>query len=577
MPSDPPTAASPLAAAPDGLGLWREVAAFLGRADTHGLDTPPRRIDTHAAAVFLAGDRAYKIKRPVRFPYLDFSTPDRREAACRREIAVDRPIAPRIYRRVVAITREPDGGLAIGGAGPAVEWAVEMNRFDETATLDRVADRGPLDPALVDDLAVTVAHLRAHTPERSAEPWIDDLAAYLDQNAEAFAARPDLFPPARAAALDRRARARLADLRDLLRARGRLGFVRLGHGDLHCGNVAVVDGRGQPFDAVEFDDAVATGDLLYDAGFLVMDLADRGDRPSARRFLDRLLFEATRLEAAARLGRRPHADAATIADTVAETLLEQIDGLAALDLFLSMRAALRAKIAAARAPHLGDAERRDAEAEAARLFLAAADHLSAATPRLVAIGGLSGAGKSRAAIAVAPLLEPSPGALVLRSDEIRKLVVGVPFTTRLAADHYAAPVTARVYDLLDRAADRALAAGRSVIVDAVSAHPAERIRFAAVAARTEVPFTGLWLDVAEAVAVDRVTTRHGDASDADAAVVALQRAFDPGPIEWRRIDANGPPGTTDAAVRAALGIDRPPMPAVRDRTHEVSTFSKLRE
>ena len=538
---------------PGDLRAWEEVADFLGRAETHGLAEAPLRIDTHAAAVFLAGSLAYKIKRPVVFPFLDFSTLDRRETACRREIAVDRPIAPQIYRRVVAITREADGSPAIGGSGPPLEWAVEMNRFDETATLDRVVAKGPLAPDFVDDLAATVARMQARAGRREAAPWIADLGRYLDQNAEAFAARPDLFPPERAAVLTRRARARLAGLEAHLEARGRLGFVRLGHGDLHCGNIALIDGRAQPFDAVEFDDAVATGDILYDAGFLVMDLADRGDRAAARRFLDRLLVEGTRREGEAR-----GAGGAAGAERVAEAFLERIDGLVALDLFLSVRAALRAKIAAARAPHLADRERHAAEAEARRLFGDALGHLAAKTPRLVAIGGLSGSGKSKLALDVAPHLDPTPGALVLRTDEIRKLLAGVVATARLSAEHYTADASRRVYALVERAAGRALAAGRSVIVDAVAAKPAERARFAAIAARAEVPFTGLWLDVDEAVAAARVAARRGDASDADAAVVRLQHDYDLGPIDWPRIDANGAPEASLAAARTVL--ERPPGP-----------------
>ncbi|MDK9695957.1 MAG: AAA family ATPase [Siculibacillus sp.] len=525
--------------------VWEEVVHFLGRAATHGLDAPPTRIDTHAAVVFLAGLLAFKIKRPVVFPFLDYSTLARREAACRREIEIDRPIAPEVYRRAVAITRTADGGLAIDGDGVPVEWAVEMNRFDETATLDRVVAKGPLEPSLVDDLAAGVARMRARATPRAAEPWIADLGAYLDQNAEAFATRPDLFPPGAAALLDRRSRMRLADLHDLLVARGRLGFVRLGHGDLHCGNIAVIDGRAVPFDAIEFDDAIATGDLLYDAGFLVMDLADRGDRAAARRFLDRLLLEAARREAEARI----HDGAPAVAATRATVLLDEIDGLAALDLFLSIRAALRAKIAAARAPHLAGAARAETEAEARRLFGHAVDHITARMPRLVAIGGLSGSGKSRLAIGLAPELEPSPGAVVLRSDEIRKLLAGVAPTARLPAADYTREASSVVYDVLARVAGGALAAGRSVIVDAVSARPDERARFAAIAARVEVPFTGIWLDVDAEVAASRVGARRGDASDADAAVARAQHGWNTGAIDWARVDANGTPEATLAAVR----------------------------
>lgn len=545
--SDQPTSVAGPAAI-DDRATWDEVARFLAMAETHGLEDAPQRIDTHCAVVFLAGPLAYKIKRPVRFPYLDFSTPALREAACRREIAVDRPIAPQIYRRVVAITRRPDGGLALGGDGTAVEWAVEMNRFDEQATLDRLLAAGPLCGDLVDDLAESVAIAESRARRREAGPWHADLAAYCRQNGEAFATRPDLFPSGPARRLEQASLARLADLADLVETRGRRGFVRLGHGDLHGGNVAVIDGRPQPFDAIEFDDAIATGDILYDAGFLVMDLADRGDPQAACRFLARFLHETARLEADRRIGRGAEASPATRA----EALVEQIDGLAALGLYLSIRAGLRAKIAAARAPHLDTRRRRTAEAEARRLFAAALAHLEPCRPRLVAIGGLSGTGKTTVARALAPHLAPSPGALVLRSDEIRKLLAGVVPTARLPIEHYTPAATARIYGVIEEVASRALAAGRSVIVDAVTARPHERAALEALAVRGEVGFTGLWLEASEATALARVGARTTDASDADADVVRFQRGLDVGPVSWTRIDANGPPETVLAAARAAL-------------------------
>src|SRR3569833_1251588 len=138
------------------------VIDFLDAPATHG-GAAVIRVDTHAASVFLAGARVLKIKRAVRFPFLDYSTLEKRKAACEAELAVNRPYAPGIYKRVVTITREADGRLALGGGGEPVEWAVEMARFDENATLDRLAGQGRIDDALADRLgrAVAVAHDRA--------------------------------------------------------------------------------------------------------------------------------------------------------------------------------------------------------------------------------------------------------------------------------------------------------------------------------------------------------------------------------------------------------------------------------
>ena len=145
------------------------VFALLSDPATYGGQTV-KRIDTHAASVFLAGDRALKVKRAVRFPFLDYSTLEKRKAACEMELAVNRPFAPQLYRGVIAITRAPDGRLAIAGDGEPVEWAVEMRRFDENATLDHLAAAGRIDPALADTLGRTVAAAHARRPTSRPTP-----------------------------------------------------------------------------------------------------------------------------------------------------------------------------------------------------------------------------------------------------------------------------------------------------------------------------------------------------------------------------------------------------------------------
>jgi uncharacterized protein len=223
------------------------IFAFLADPVTHG-GMPVRRIDTHSAAVFLAGDRAFKVKRAVRYPFLDFSTPQLRKSACEAEIEVNRSFAPELYRGVIAITRENDGALALAGRGRAVEWAVEMRRFDETKTLDRLADDNAIDPSLAEELARVVAASHARIPVVAASPWVAELVAYIDRNADVFRRNPDLFDGSRTDALSRHSRAMLDRLRPLLLARGEQGLVRRGHGDLHLGNVALIDGRPVPFD-----------------------------------------------------------------------------------------------------------------------------------------------------------------------------------------------------------------------------------------------------------------------------------------------------------------------------------------
>ena len=232
-----------------------------------------KRIDTHAASVFLAGERALKVKRAVRFPFLDYSTLAKRKAACEAELAINRSFAPDVYLRVVAITRESDGRLKLdGGTGTPVEWALEMRRFDENATFDCLAQAGKIDATLADALGRAVAALHARAGAVEAEPWIAALAEYIEQNDAAFRERPDLFPAAEAETLTKRSRAAHDRIQLLLLARGERRLVRRLHGDLHLGNIVLMGGRPVSFDAIEFSPLIASGDVLYDLAFLLMDL-----------------------------------------------------------------------------------------------------------------------------------------------------------------------------------------------------------------------------------------------------------------------------------------------------------------
>jgi aminoglycoside phosphotransferase family enzyme/predicted kinase len=475
--------------------------------------------------VFLAGDRVYKVKRAVKFPFLDFSDAAKRKAACEAELEVNRPFAPELYRRVVAITREADGRLALDGAGEPTEWAVEMQRFDENATLDRLADRGKVDPALADALARAVAAAHREAPVVEAEPWLDALADFITQNDTAFRAATDLFAARDTEVLTGRSRTALERLKPLLRARGEQQLVRHGHGDLHLGNIALIDGRPVPFDALEFDPLVAAGDVLYDLAFLLMDLTERGLPQAANTVLNRYLAETRRVS--------------------------DLDAIAALPLFMSVRAAIRAKVTAARLDAAPD--KRDSLTRAARTYFGFACSLIDPAPaRLVAVGGLSGTGKSVLGRALASYVPPAPGAVHMRSDVARKVLFGAAETERLPAEAYSADVGTRVYAALYDKARRILGAGHSVVVDAVFARAEERTALASVAAAAGVRFDGLFLVADLATRLERVGNRRNDASDAEANVVAQQQNYQLGEIDWTEVDASGTPDDTLARARAAI-------------------------
>ena len=514
------------------------IAVLLDPA-THGVHDV-RQIETHGANVFLAGDRALKLKRAVACPYMDFSTVEKRLRACRAEIAVNRRTAPRLYLGIAPVLRRPEGGLVLGPlqeeSGPsrmaaeqAVDWVVVMQRFDDEALLDRQAERGTLPVETMDALAEAIAQLHGNVDRVTDKRYgARGFEAVLTENAAEFRGFGDIFPEEATARLQESALAQLARLAPQLDRRLDQGFVRHCHGDLHLRNVVMLDGRPTLFDAIEFNDDFAMIDVLYDLAFLLMDLDHRGLRGHGNRVLNRWL-----------------------------EITGDDDGLAALPLFLSTRAAVRAKVTAtlsralAAEGHAGCASARQEEAR--RYLESAIGYLAPHPPQLLAIGGLSGSGKTTLARALAPELGRAPGAVILRSDVIRKGLHGVPPTERLPKSAYDGVVTMAVYRTIAERAAALLKAGHAVIADAVFARESERQAIAESAARAgRACFHGLWLTVPRPQLEARVAGRSGDASDAGPEVVALQSALDLGPIAWPKVKAGDSPARVADLARQCL-------------------------
>jgi aminoglycoside phosphotransferase family enzyme/predicted kinase len=505
---------------------FAEIVDFLSNPATHGARTRVETVRTHAAIVFLAGDAAYKVKRPVTYEYLDFSTPEKRAAMLRRELELNRPSAPEIYRGLVPVTRQADGGLALGGDGEPVEWCLHMRRFPAGAEMTAVAARGGIDRDLAEAIGAAIAeyHARAETRPEDGRDLVSAVAADLDA---AFAGMTDPFGKARVETFHARVATAIDANAALLSGRGRAGHVRRGHGDLHLGNMVLLDGRPVLFDALEFDERLATLDVLYDLAFAIMDLLHRGLPEAAHAVLGAYL----------RCARVP----------------DHLDGLALLPLFMGLRAGIRAMVTV-QAAGLGDGAPAS-EIEGATAYL---DHalgcLAPPAPRLVAVGGYSGTGKTTLARHLAPLLAPVPGAIHLRSDVERKAMFGVDPLVRLPQEAYSEAAGRRVYArLLDRA-DRILRAGHSVILDAVFARADEREALAGLARGRGVRFDGLWLEADRGTLISRVAARRGDASDADAAVVRRQLASGSAARGWPRLDAGGCAQTVLRHARDTLGL-----------------------
>lgn len=514
-----------------GDALQAEVVAFLAAPAAYGAGIADvERFETHGAFVFLAGDHAYKIKRAVRYAYMDFSTLELRHRACLREVEINQPNAPRIYLGVVPITREADGSLAIEGAGTPVEWAVHMLRFGNDNLLSAVADTLGIDAGLARELADAVHAYHSGAAVAASVDQRATLSLVVNELVEAFRSPSLGFSPESADELAARCTSYLDKVGALLADRARAGHVRRCHGDLHLANIVLWQGRPTLFDALEFDENLATIDTLYDFAFLLMDLDKRDQRAAANVVLNRYLW------------RRQ------------ETL--DLDGLAALPLFLALRAAIRAMVIAQRSALGADHDLQAAPLEAMAYFGAALAYLSPPPARLIAVGGLSGTGKSTLAAALAPAIGAAPGAVHLRSDLERKALLGAAETERLDASCYTQEAGRRVYEVLCRKAKMAIAAGHGVIVDAVFLDATERAEMEQVAASEGVSFTGLWLTAPEAVMTRRVADRTGDASDATPQVVRRQVSqldSEPAECAWLQVDAGGSATATLAAARALLG------------------------
>ena len=509
------------------------IIDFLAAPSTHGGVTV-EHIDTHASIVFLAGARAYKLKRAVRFDYLDFSTSERRRALCEAELRLNRRAAPTLYRRVVAVTREDDGSYALAGNGKPVDWLVEMNRFPQEAVFDRLALVGALGVELMPPLAAAIADFHNSAEHRRDHGGRAGMSWVIDGNAAGFAefGRACLDPSAASRVTDD-SRRELTRHAELLERRRQSGFVRQCHGDLHLRNIVLLDDTPTLFDGVEFNDEISCTDVLYDLAFLLMDLWRRRLPRHANTVWNRYLVETA-----------------------------DFDGVCLLPLFLSCRAAVRAKTSATAAQLQHDAQRRSELEGAAAEYLAMAGHLlHPPQPCLVAVGGFSGSGKSTLALGLAPSVGAVPGAVVLRSDETRKRLCGVPLLQRLGPEGYSPHVSERVYATVAEQAALVLRAGHSVVVDAVHARAADRRVIEQVAEAASVPFIGQWLDAPESLLIDRTAQRRSDASDADADVVRMQRALDLGAIRWSHLDASVP-----AAAVLSTATDR-----VRERRHDVVT------
>jgi len=497
--------------------------------------------ETHISWVLLAGPFAYKIKKPVDFGFLDFSDLDKRRLFCEEELRLNRRLAPDLYLAVVPISGDPRNPR-FGGAGVPIEFAIKMRRFDQAALFDRLSRDGRLSSEHLDELAETLARFHASINRGTAEDahgLPENIFGAAEQNFVHIA--PLLDSPADIAALENLrawSSGEYSRQRETMLARKAAGFIRECHGDLHLGNIVLIDGRPTPFDGIEFNEDLRWIDTMSELAFLVMDLEVRGKRDLAFRFLNRYL-----------------------------EITGDYRGLSLLNYYRVYRAMVRAKIAQLTRAHAGDAAKRQELLLLYRQYIEYASGLiRPRKPALLITHGFSGSGKSSVAGRIAERLP----AIRLRSDLERKRLAGfgerADTGSTFGAGVYTADMTRRTYGYLLDTAEGILKSGLSVIVDATFLKREQRMAHKKLAERTGAAFLILDCQAPVATLKSRIEARAllgKDPSEADTAVLDHQLAAHDAltreeQLDALTIDAGGLVSIDELLDKICRIADRPP-------------------
>jgi aminoglycoside phosphotransferase family enzyme/predicted kinase len=460
-------------------------------------------VETHISYVLLGGEHAYKVKKAVNLEFLDFSTLEARRFYCHEELALNGRLAPLIYLEVVPITGRLDAPI-LEGQGTPLEYAVKMRQFDQDGLLSRVITRDELTSERVDEIAAEVASFHITTGRAGPEMPYGDPEHVTEPARQNFSQMLEVLEDPRG---DRITLERLRGWTDdeavrrleSFRSRKQDGFVRECHGDLHLGNIALIDGKVTLFDCIEFNASMRWIDVMSDVAFLVMDLRDRRRPDLAARFLNAYL-----------------------------ELTGDYGGLAVLRFYVTYRALVRAKIAILRlAQTTSDEERRDLIGEYRGYLSLAAATVEGPHPALLITHGVTGSGKTTRAQAVVD----SMGAIRIRSDVERKRLAGLHALARTSSvtgkGLYTGDRDRQTYQRLADLARMVVNAGYTAIVDAAFLQRWQRDLLREVAAGLHVPFTIADCDAPEPVLRERVMTRSSrgrDASEATMDVLEYQLA-----------------------------------------------------
>lgn len=491
---------------------YKEVLDFLLSPESypHKVDNF-RHIETHISHVFLTGEFAYKLKKPVHFDFIDLRSRAQRRFFCTRELELNSRYAPEIYKSVLSISKL-NGKLTFSSSGEEVEVVLCMTQFEPQSVLSELLLREQLTTEVLVQTTDEIAAFHRKAELAPDYGSLGDIAEFFGANIQATRILPHSPVSANdAKQLEESFKTALEQHSELISKRQRT-HVRAVHGDLHLGNICIFKEKPTLFDGLEFSASYSCTDTWADIAFLIMDLTERG-HPA-------------------------------LAQVVTNRYLEQTDdfsGLALLEIFMSYRATVRGKVMALEYAEAGitETQRQAAFSHSASYFQLAKNLLEqacATNPQVIAIGGLSGSGKST----LAARLSQKLGAIHIRSDVVRKHLNGASLVQVLPEACYTPEMNERTYAGMLERAHAALKAHKAVIIDAVFIDEAWRVAAASFAKRHKVPFSGFWCEAPYDVAVHRLKKRKGDASDADATVLGKQLAIPAGTINWTHLDTTSP-------------------------------------
>ncbi len=513
------------------------LVAMLRTSAMFGGDVPRTELlETHISRVLLTGTHAYKIKKPVDLGFVDFTTLEARRRYCEAELRLNRRLAPALYLGVVAITGTPEHPV-IGDDGPVLEYAVKMREFPQDALASRELARGRLTMAHIDELATKIAAFHARIDVASADgPFAGSaeiLGAALDNFAQIRALMENAEQTTALDALRDWTEREHAALAPLFGRRRRDGFVRECHGDLHLGNIAIVEGKVTVFDCIEFNDRLRWIDVMSEVAFAVMDLQDRKRPDLAYRFLNAWL-----------------------------EITGDYAGLAVLRFYLVYRAMVRAKVTRLRAAQLGTADAQTALLGEFRAYLELARFYAIPPrPAILITHGLSGSGKTT----LSQRLLQRAGAIRIRTDVERKRVRGLAATARsgsvVGGGIYTADATEAVYRRALTLARAVATAGYVAIVDGTFLERRQRDLFRALGEELDVPFLMVTFDAAEETLRERVARRGERATDASEANLAVLR---------RQLQVQEPLAPEERAAAIVFDAGTPP-----DRVEQAPAWRML--